>query len=233
MAGMDLRTYFERIEAAFCRRRGAPLLLSPLDFEKAVEWFAAGIPAEVVEEGVEEYFQKLESRKVPLRRAICLSFAEDQVLKVREARRAAAVGRRAGLEERRPEAERVAGFLELCASALRRFAGDPEASAPLPVLARFAKAAAEEVEALLPRASLSLAKLEAVLGPLDQELGRLALLESPDPLAASWKREAESRLGDLAGSMDEQALRQTLERLARRSALEHYGLPRLSLLYME
>lgn len=229
----DLRTYFERIEAAFCRRRGAPLLLSPLDFEKAVEWFAAGIPAEVVEEGVEEYFKKLESRKVPLRRAICLSFAEDQVLKAREVRRAAAVGRRAGLEETRPEPERVADFIGRCASALRRFASDPDLSSSLPVLARFASAAGREVEELLPRASQPLAKLEAVLGPLDQELGRLVLLESPEALAASWKREAESRLGDLARSMDEQALRQTLERLARQKALAHYGLPRLSLLYMD
>jgi hypothetical protein len=127
----------------------------------------------------------------------------------------------------------VASFLERCASALRKFASDPELSASLPVLARFASAAGREVEELLPRASQPLAKLEAVLGPLDHELGRLVLLESPEALAVSWKREAESRLGDLARSMDEQALRQTLERLARQKALAYYGLPRLSLLYME
>ena len=229
----DLRAYFERIEAAFCRRRGAPLLLSPLDFEKAVEWFAAGISAEVVEEGISEYFRKLESRKVPLRRAICLAFAEDQVLKAREARRAAAVGRRAGLEERRPESERVAAFLQDCAAALRRFSEDEEKGAALPVLSRFASAAAGEVAALVPRSSQPLAKLEAVLGPLDQELGRLVLLEIPEAQAASWRREAESRLGDLARSMEEQSLRQTVDRLARQAAMAHCGLPRLSLLYMD
>jgi hypothetical protein len=89
------------------------------------------------------------------------------------------------------------------------------------------------VEALVPRSSQPLAKLEAILGPLDQELGRLVLLEIPDAQAASWRSEAESRLGDLAQSMEEQSLRQTVDRLARQAALAHYGLPRLSLLYME
>jgi hypothetical protein len=229
----DLRTFFERIEAAFCRRRGAPLLLSPLDFEKVVEWFAAGIPAEVVEEGIAEYFKKLENRQIPLKRAICLSFAEDQVLKAREAQRAAAVGRRAGVEPHPQESARVAAFLTRCASALRRFSHDGARRGALPVLVRFAASTAGEVEALIPSSSRPLAKLEAVLGPLDQELGRLVLLESPEAMVGAWMAEAEARLGDLACSLEEQALRQTVERLARQAGLAHYGLPRLSLLYME
>ena len=173
----DLRAYFERIEAAFCRRRGAPLLLSPLDFEKAVEWFAAGVEPEVVEDGIDLYFKKLESRKVPLRRAICLSFAEESVLRAREARRAAAVGRAAGLEERPPEGERVREFLGSRAKALRAFKENPEASAAMPVLARFATSAADAVEGLIPKADGPPARLEATLGPLDVELG--------NPLSAS------------------------------------------------
>jgi len=229
----DLRSYFERIEAAFCQRRGAPLLLSPLDFEKAVEWFAAGIAPEVVEEGVAEYFKKLESRKVPFRRAICLSFAEESVLKAREARRAAAVGRAAGLEEKRPEAERVAEFLESRAGALKRFSEDPETGAAMPVLTRFAASASEDMESLAHKPFSSLARLEATLGPLDQELGRLVLLESRPDLVEAWKEEALRRLGDLARDMEERSLKQTVERLARQSGLAHWRLPRLSLLYME
>lgn len=228
----DLRAYFERIEAAFCCRRGAPLLLSPLDFEKAVEWFAAGIPPEVVEEGISSYFAHMEARKVPLRRAICLSFAEDHVLKAREARRAAEVGRRGGLEEEEGrEEDRVVRFLESRAGELEGFPSRP-GSFEMPVLSRFAALAASEIRALLPRAAQPLERLEPKLRELDLELGRLVLLESPTDLVASWRQEARERLGDLAAGMEEVALRQTVESFARQSGLKHWGLSRLSLLYL-
>lgn len=228
----SLRDYFERIESFFCRQRGTPLLLSPLDFEKALEWYAAGIDAEVVEEGVADYFRRLATRKVPLRRAICLSFAEDCVLKAREARRAAAVGRQAGLPDAEPEAVRLDRFLGHRSRELRAFASDAARSAVTPLLARFLAGAAEEIDALRS-ASHSASRLEASLAPLDRELCSLALLESPEPDVKAWKEAARHRLGDLAEAMDPEALRQTLDKLAKQSALARLGLPRLSLLYME
>lgn len=228
-----LREYFERIEAVFCAQRGTPLLLSPLDFEKAVEWYAASIPVEVVEEGIAAYFQRLAARKVPMRRAICLSFAEDDILKARESRRAAAIGRSAGLEDERPASERIAGYLRDRASALRNFSGDDEKIRAMPLLARFAGQAADELERLLGRGCESMARVEASLAPLDGELTRIALLESPPDLADAWKREGRERLGALAANMDRETLEQTLDRLARQKALVHWNLPRLSILYLE
>ncbi|MGC8723255.1 MAG: hypothetical protein ACP5VF_05230 [Acidobacteriota bacterium] len=228
----DLRSYFERIEESFCTRRGAPLLLSPLDFEKAVEWFAAGIPPEVVEEGISEYFSRLEARKVPLRRAICLAFAEECVLRAREAHRRAAVGRSAGIEAGAPPGERVKAFLSDRVARLKAFSDGPFA-ARLPVLARLCASAAVELEGLLPRCEEPMSRLEGRLAPLDRELCRLVLLEAPAETAAAWRREAVQRLGSLAQSMDEEARRQTVEKLACQAALRELGLPRLSLLFME
>lgn len=229
---VTLREYFDRIESYFCRQRGTPLLLSPLDFEKTLEWYAAGIGAEVVEEGVADYFHRLATRKVPLRRAICLAFAEDCVLKAREARRAAAVGRQAGMPEAEPEAVRLDRFLGDRSRELRAFASDPARSAGSPLLSRFLAGAAEEIDALRS-AGHSASRLESSLAPLDRELRSLALLESPEGDVAAWKEEARRRLGDLAEAMDQEALRQTLDKLAKQSALARLGLPRLSLLYME
>ncbi len=228
-----LRDYFDRIEAAFCQQRGAPLLLSPLDFEKTVEWYTASIPVDVVEAGIAAYFERLAARKVPLRRAICLSFAEDDVLKAREERRTAAIGRGAGLEEEKPSSERVADYLHDRAAALRAFASDPDRSGTMPLLARFADKAAGELEALMDRAGDSQARLESVLAPLDGELTRIALLESPPDLVDGWNHESLARLGDLARNMDKRTLDQTVERLSRQRALAHWALPRLSILYME
>lgn len=228
-----LLAYFEQVEAAFCRQRGAPLLLSPLDFEKAAEWFDAGVPAQVVEEGVAAYFERLEKRKVPMRRAICLSFAEPQVLEALEARRAAAVGRAAGVEARPDREGRVRAFLEGRERALRAFAEDPGRRSALPVLTRFCERASRSLAALLPKAGGSAAALEKALAPLDEEMGSLVILESPPDLLEVWRDGAMRRLKAAGGGVDEEVVRVTAERLARQEGLRHYGLPRLSLLFLE
>ncbi len=228
----DLRAYFERIEGSFCSHRGAPLLLSPLDFEKAVEWFAAGIPPQVVEEGISAYFSRLAVRKVPLRRAICLAFAEECVLKAREAHRRAAVGRSAGMEAGAPPGERVKAFLLDRVVRLKAFLNGPFANR-LPVLARLCASAAAELEGLLPQCEEPMSRLEGRLAPLDRELCRLVLLEASAEATAAWRREALERLGSLAQSMDEEVRRQTVDKLACHAALREMGLPRLSLLFME
>ncbi len=230
----QLRAYFERVETFFCGQRGAPLLLSPLDFEKAVEWYAAGVPVEVVEEGVADYFARLAARKVPLRNAVCLAFAEDRILKALEAHRVASVGRAAGAAEPgEPRQARVARFLEDRAGRLEAFAGDPSRSSVMPLTGKACAFAAPDLRVLIPKAGLSATTLEGKLHPLDRELCRLVMLESPGDLVERWRAVARARLGDLAGGMEEEALHQTVEKLACQSAMAHWALPRLSLLFME
>jgi hypothetical protein len=230
----DLEDYFSRLETSFCGQRGAPILLSPLDFEKAIEWYTAGIDARIVEEGVARYFRRLDARKTPRRRAICLSFAQDQVLKVLAERRAAAVGRAAGAATGEGEGEgAVRRFLESRASAIEKFVGDRDRADRFPVLSKALAVARTTLAELLPRASDSSAALEAVLAPLDLEISSLALLESPPESAAGWRRAALERLGPFAGGLEASALRAASERMARQEALRVLGLPRLSLLFME
>lgn len=60
--------YFQRIERLFIDLRGAPLLLSPADWQVAKAWRARGIPVEVVEETLRALFarraEKGETRSV-------------------------------------------------------------------------------------------------------------------------------------------------------------------------
>ena len=58
----DMQTYFEAIEGTFIRLRGAPLLLSPTDWQVANEWYEAGIPLETVNQTLEEVFSRREER---------------------------------------------------------------------------------------------------------------------------------------------------------------------------
>jgi hypothetical protein len=50
--------YFRAIEEVFIRLRGAPLLLSPTDWQIARDWHRAGIPLDLVCATLEELFRK-------------------------------------------------------------------------------------------------------------------------------------------------------------------------------
>lgn len=52
----DDHAYFQAIEEVFIRLRGAPLLLSPADWQLAKRWHQQGIPAGLVQETLEEVF---------------------------------------------------------------------------------------------------------------------------------------------------------------------------------
>lgn len=54
--------YFEAIETAFIGLRGAPLLLSPADWQTAKAWHQQGIPVGVVLEVLESVFARLRER---------------------------------------------------------------------------------------------------------------------------------------------------------------------------
>jgi len=229
-----IREFFLDIEEAFCRHRGAPLLLSTLDFEKAVEWYAAGIPADVVRRGIARYFEKLEVRKTPRRRAICLSFAEEEILKAREEARVAAVGRAAGVrQDAVSPAERIQVFLDSRIGAVRRFLDDAERASAHAVLSRYLEGVLGELGKLQARAGEPLSKLEGILEPIDAEVGRLVLLESPPEEVECWRGESRRRLRPMADAMEPEIFEKTVAKFTRQRALEARGLPRFSLLFLE
>lgn len=58
----DDHAYFQAIEEIFVRLRGAPLLLSPADWQVARRWHQEGIPLELVRRSLEEVFEKRKER---------------------------------------------------------------------------------------------------------------------------------------------------------------------------
>ena len=61
-ADADAVAYFRAIEDAFVRLRGAPLLLSPTDFQVASGWLRDGVPLSLVLSTLEEVFAKRQER---------------------------------------------------------------------------------------------------------------------------------------------------------------------------
>jgi len=56
------RNYFQQIEGAFVRLRGAPLLLSPEDWQLARSWYERGIPLGFVLQTLEQVFESRAER---------------------------------------------------------------------------------------------------------------------------------------------------------------------------
>jgi hypothetical protein len=58
----DDHAYFQAIEEVFVRLRGAPLLLSPADWQVASRWHREGVPLDLVRRALEEVFAKRKER---------------------------------------------------------------------------------------------------------------------------------------------------------------------------
>ena len=58
---LDFEDYCEQIEREFFRFKGRPGTLSPADFNRALEWFRAGIPLDAVLEAIPDAFQAQDS----------------------------------------------------------------------------------------------------------------------------------------------------------------------------
>jgi hypothetical protein len=54
--------YFQAVEEIFVRLRGAPLLLSPADWQVARRWHRDGVPLDLVRRALEEVFAKRKER---------------------------------------------------------------------------------------------------------------------------------------------------------------------------
>src|SRR3954462_8488132 len=54
--------YFQAIEEIFVELRGAPLLLSPADWQGARRWHGEGVPFELVRSTLEEVFARRKER---------------------------------------------------------------------------------------------------------------------------------------------------------------------------
>ncbi len=122
--------YFTEIEEYFWKKRGAHLLVSPLDWAILETWQKAGIPVRAVQKGIDRAFEAYgrSKRKRPIK---SLAYCVDAVLDAAREMSEAAVGKGpeaappAGAAQRDTgfSAERIARFLEDNANLLRQAAG--------------------------------------------------------------------------------------------------------------
>ena len=127
MESFNYFNYFTEIEEYFWRKRGAHLLVSPLDWAIVETWQKAGIPLGAVLKGIDRAFESWgRSRRAAGGRQLkSLAYCVDAVLDAAEEAQEAAVGAGPEVKSSRPAAEpfsrqELKSYIERNAARLRQ-----------------------------------------------------------------------------------------------------------------
>src|SRR5205809_9572 len=93
MEGWNYFNYFTEIEEYFWKKRGAHLLVSPLDWAIMETWQKAGVPLEAALKGIDKAFESYQrSRRGAGKPLKNLAYCTDAVLEAAEEQQEAAAG---------------------------------------------------------------------------------------------------------------------------------------------
>ena len=224
--GLEDNAYFLAIEDHFVRLRGAPLLLSPADWQVARRWHRQGIPLELVRRALEEVFARRRERGAKGRISSLRYCAPAVEAAWTEHSELAAPGARV-----EAEAFDAASRLAALAAALPGGAGRggrPAAAAPGLAGPRGLAGLRAELAALAD-SGLDAQAIEERLAELDRRTldGALAALGAEE--RAALDATLDKAIGAVAGRLAAAEIERARGRLARQVLRERLGLPMLSL----
>ena len=195
--------YFQAVEEIFVQLRGAPLLLSPVDWQVARRWHQEGVPLDLVRSTLEEVFAKRKER--------------------------GAKGRISSLRYCAPAVEAAwADLRELTAPARRAEAPAFEVAPRLAALAASLKGR-ETLAARITSLSGDPQEVEEHLAALDREMLDQAWEGLDGEARSAVEAAVEKTLAALAGRLPAGELASSRERLVRQTLRRKLGLPVLSL----
>ena len=226
--------YFTEIEEHFQRRRGGPLIVSPLDWELIKIWKDAGIPLEAALRGIDGAFERYEKR--PSKRKVnSLAYCAQEVLAAAEEMKEAAVGASSKKSE-------TAGFQTAEIVAFLRRNADHILTARLPerpgisglALTRETAGTLRDLASEMESKSTPprLEDLERRLTVLEEKLFAVLLAATPDEEIVTVRAEVDHELAPYRRKMPAAQIDQLQKQYVHKRLLEKYGLPRLSLFYM-
>jgi hypothetical protein len=241
MAGLNYFNYFTEIEEYFWQKRGAHLLVSPLDWAIVETWQKAGIPLSAVLKGIDRAFESYaRSRRAAGGRQLkTLSYCVDAVLEAADEEKETAAGTGPVATAARKEEETFSR------EALRMFFNRN--------VERFSAAAAavragqmelasrmEETRARLAEFSLlvespgalDLEDLERRLTVSEEKLTAALTAGAPEEFLLELRRDMDHQLAPYRRKMSSAQLAQLERQYMQKRLWERYNLPRLSLFYL-
>lgn len=238
MDGWNYFNYFTEIEEYFWKKRGAHLLVSPLDWAIMEAWQRAGVPLDAVLKGIDRAFESYQrSRRGAGKPLKSLAYCTDAVLQAAEEQQEAAAGsttraERAAATEPFSREELKKYFAKNSAqleqAAEKYFSIRPEGAASLREIAKSLDAS---VILLDSPNTLDLEDLERRLTVLDEKVHALLISHAPEEVMLRIRREVDGQLSLYRWKMKAEQLAMVEKQYIQKRLLEEFGLPRLSLYY--
>lgn len=232
--------YYTEIEEHFWRKRGAHVLVSPLDWAILETWQKAEIPVEVVLRGIDRAFESYQRSKRgqagrPLKSLVyCVDAVLEAAAEAQEA--AAGTGPESGRGKRGDpfSAPEIAAYLEQNEAQIRRAAQQMEAKEP-ELAARFAQTAtslAERKAAIASSGAGDLEELERRLTVLEEKLTAALTAAASEETMVDIRRELDCSLARYRRKMRADQLVALERQYVQKRLFEKFSLPRLSLFYL-
>ncbi len=241
MESFNYFNYFTEIEEYFWRKRGAHLLVSPLDWAIVEMWQKAGIPLGAVLKGIDRAFETWDrSRRAAGGRQLkSLAYCVDAVLDAAEEAREAAAGGGPEISSARATADpfsrdELRQYLERNRVRLRTSAQNHRAGHSL-IAARLEETAKrlEELASITDApGALDLEDFERRLTVLEEKLTATLSAEADEDSLLAIRRDMERSLAPYRRKMSSEQLAQLERQYSQKRLFEQFDVPRLSLFYL-
>ena len=241
MPALNYFNYFTEIEEYFWQKRGAHLLVSPLDWAIVETWQKAGIPLSAVLKGIDRAFESYarSKRAAGGRQLKSLSYCVDAVLEAAEEEKETAAGTGPVASSAKKEEETFSrGALRnffnrnldrLAAAAAAVRAGQPDLAARVDeTRARLA----EFLPLVDSPGALDLEDLERRLTVAEEKLTASMTSGAPEDFLLDVRRDMDHQLAPYRRKMSSAQLAQLERQYMQKRLWERYNLPRLSLFYL-
>ena len=233
--------YFTEIEEYFWQKRGAHLLVSPLDWAIVETWQKAGIPLPAVLKGIDRAFESYaRSRRAAGGRQLkSLAYCVDAVLDAAEEEKEAAAGTGPAAATKKEETESFSRN-DLRAFFTRNNERIATQIAMLRATQPDVASRLEETRAriadLIPLidvpGTLDLEDLERRLTVIEEKLTATLTASAPEEFLVDVRREMDRQLAPYRRKMNAAQLSQLERQYMQKRLWERYNLPRLSLFYL-
>ncbi len=237
MENWNYFNYFTEIEEYFWKKRGAHLLVSPLDWAIMETWQKAGVPLEAALKGIDHAFESYQrSRRGANKPLKSLAYCTDAVLEAAEEAQEASAG---AVRERKAESEvlrkeDLQNYFDANVARLEKAAERCTSSQPtVGTLIREVVKSLQSFSALFDApGSVDLEDLERRLTILDDKLHAALLSHANEDLMLKIRREVDSQLAAYRRKMKVEQLALVEKQYLQKRLLDEYQLPRLSLFYL-
>ena len=239
MDGWNYFNYFTEIEEYFWKKRGAHLLVSPLDWAIMEAWQKAGVPLEAALKGIDKAFESYQrSRRGSGKPLKNLAYCTDAVLEAAEEQQEAGAGStpkttRATASEAFSRDEVKAyvakNVARLKQAAEKSLPQQPEIAGRLTEIAESLESSAQLVET---PGTLDLEDLERRLTILDEKINAVLTSHASEELMLKIRREVDRQLATYRRKMKAEQLAMVEKQYLQKRLLEEFGIARLSLFYL-